>query len=102
MLETASYSTEQYYNRCLVEEINRGRAEPKDEESAEIARQVATEFGGKQHEDFVLEDKLVSEASPEKLKWATQLSRRRLGFLHWTMLAMKRGAPPEPSYKFQP
>ena len=102
MLEIARRSAEQYYNRCIAEKISRGLAEPKDEKSAEIAQQVVTDFSGKQHEDFVLGDKLVSEVSPEQLEWATQLSRRRVGFFHWTMLAIERGTPPEPPYKFQP
>jgi len=102
MMEKGKLAAEYFYNRCVAEKIVRGYVEASNEESKKTAEEVATSFGGKQHEDFVLGDKLVSEASREQLEWATMLSRRRAGFFHWTMLAMESGSPPSPPYKFQP
>jgi hypothetical protein len=102
MMEKGKLAAEYFYNRCVAERIVRGYVEASNEESMKTAQEVATSFGGNQHEDFVLGDKLVSEASREQLEWATMLSRRRAGFFHWTMLAMESGSPPSPPYKFQP
>lgn len=102
MIETGKKAAEQFYNRCIAEQIYRGYVEAKDEHSSQVAERIASQYADKQHEDLVLGVKLVSEVSKEGLEWATMLSRRRLGFLHWTLISMDRGMPPEPPYKFQP
>jgi len=102
MMEKGKLAAEYFYNRCVAERIVRGYVEASSEDSMKTALEVATSFAGNQHEDFVLGDKLVSEASREQLEWATMLSRRRAGFFHWTMLEMESGSPPSPPYKFQP
>ncbi len=101
-METAQRAAESYYNRCIAERIFRGDAEAANEESSRIAASVANLYRNKQHEDLVLGVKLVSETSSQELEWATMVSRRRMGFFHWTMIALERGTPPEPPYKFQP
>jgi len=102
MMDTARQAAENYYNRCVAERIYRGDVEAANEESSRIADRVATRYRNKQHEDLVLGVKLVSETSSEDLNWATMVSRRRVGFFHWTMIAMERGTPPDPPYRFQP
>jgi hypothetical protein len=102
VIEVGRRAAEGFYNRCIAEQIHRGYVEPKDEHSSQVAARIATSMADKQHEDLVLGVKLVSEASRDELIWATMLARRRLGFFHWTLVAMNNGAPPEPPYKFQP
>ncbi len=102
MMENGKLAAEYFYNRCVAERIVRGYVEASNEDSMKTAQEVATTFGGKQHEDFVLGDKLVSEATREQLEWATMLSRRRAGFFHWTLIALEKDAPPQAPYKFQP
>jgi hypothetical protein len=102
MMETGKKAAEQFYNRCMAEQIYRGYVEARDEHSSEVAVRIATDYADKQHEDLVLGVKLVSEVSREELEWATMLSRRRVGFLHWTMIALDNGMPPGVPYKFQP
>jgi hypothetical protein len=101
-IEIGRHAAEQFYNRCVAEKISRGLSEAKDQRSLEVASDISAKLGGKQHEDLVIGDKLVSEATAEQLEWATMLSRRRLAFFHWTGEAMERGTPPPPPYKFQP
>lgn len=100
-METARAAAAQFYARCLAEQIHRGDAEPKDEESAKWAADLSERLKSRQSEDLVLGTKLVSEVSGEELGWATMLSRRRLGFFQWAKRAMESGVPPEPPYGFE-
>ncbi len=84
-------SAGEYYQRCVAEAITRGYYEASSDEAAQWAKAVAEGMGGKQHEDFVLGDKLVSEASKDDLLWAVSLSRRRRDFLSWVMAVMQGG-----------
>ncbi len=102
LMERGKLAALNFYNRCIAEQIVRGYVDASNEDSMAIANRVASSMGGKQHEDFVLGDKLVSEVSREQLEWATMLARRRAGFFHWTLIAMEKDAPPQAPYKFQP
>lgn len=102
MLETGKRAAEHFLNRCVAEQIHRGYVEALDQHSSEAAARIAASLGANQHEDLVLGVKLVSEASRAELEWATMLSRRRAGFLHWTLVAMDRGTPPTSPYRCQP
>jgi len=88
-------AAEVFFQRCLAESITRGYYETNDEEAAAWAKRVSGSLGGRQHEDFVLGGKLVSEASEEEVLWATSLSRRRTGFLNWVAEVMESGKAPE-------
>jgi hypothetical protein len=99
MIDIGRKSAEQFFLRCLAEEITRGYREAEDKEWAE---KVNASMAGKQHEDFVLAGKLVSEADKDQLIWATQLSRRRMLFLNFAGVTMDRATAPETPYTFLP
>jgi hypothetical protein len=99
MLDIGRRSAEQFFLRCLAEEIARGYQTAED---PEWATNITTSLAGKQHEDLVLGDKLVSEATRDELAWATQLSRRRLGFLNFAGVITDRAIPPATPYTFVP
>jgi hypothetical protein len=101
-IERARRAAEQFYARCLAEQIYRGEVQAKNDEDAKWATELAGRLNNKQSEDLVLGVKLVSEASSEELRWATMLAHRRFRFLYATSQAMEKGAPPEPPYAFQP
>jgi hypothetical protein len=88
-------SAEVFFHRCLAEGISRGYYEVETEEAVAWATRVSTNLRGRQHEDFVLGGKLVSEASRDELLWAVSLSRRRTGFLKWVVEVMEAGKAPE-------
>ena len=87
-----------FFQRCLAEGISRGYYETTDEAARAWAKSVAGSLGGRQHEDFVLGGKLVSEASEDEVMWATSLSRRRAGFLGWVAEVMESGKVPEGNF----
>lgn len=94
-MRTALEAADNYFVRCVAEGMSRGYFEASDEEAAEWATSVSDQLRGKQHEDLVLGQKLVSEASEEELRWATTLSERRRVFLRWALAVMKDGKIPE-------
>jgi hypothetical protein len=87
-------AAEQFFLRCMAEAISRGYFEPENEDIAQWAKGVSLEVGGQQHEDLVLGEKLVSEATAEDLLWAVSLSRRRKEFLTWTITVLQSSSPP--------
>jgi hypothetical protein len=88
----ASYS---YLSRCIAEGISRGYFPADSEDVAQWAGQVSEQFKGKQHDDLVLGDKLVSEVSENELRWAMSLAQRRTIFLEWVMGILDRGVVPD-------
>jgi len=94
MLETGLDAARNYYVRCLAEEITRGYRTVDEEESADWAHELTSALAGKQHDDLVLGDKLVSEVAREELEWATLLAFKRFQFLNWALRMMKDGAMP--------
>jgi hypothetical protein len=94
-MRTGREAAEQFFVRCWAEGISRGYYQGDGEETTEWASSLSEKLRGKQHEDFVLGDKLVSEASENELRVATLLSERRRIFLGWTMVVMDEGNVPE-------
>ena len=84
-----------FYLRCLAEAMTRGHVTPRNDEAAAWAKGVTDRLKGRQDEDFVLETKLVSEASDELLRWALVLSEQRVNFLNWAMKIRESGTVPE-------
>lgn len=85
MMEIGRDSARHFLIRCIAEEITRGYREVAEGESLQWAKDITDALSGKQHEDFVIEGKLVSEVSREQLEWATMLARTRMNFLTWTI-----------------
>ncbi len=86
-----------YRVRCLAEAISRGYQTADDDRTAEWARTLSTRLKGKQDEDLLLDDELVSEASQDKLSWATALAFIRTRFLSTALEILEnRQAPPPP------
>jgi hypothetical protein len=83
--------------RCIAEAINRGYQVAADDEMAAWATRVSEDLAGNQHEDFLLGDKLVSEATREQLAWATALANIRSDFLAMVLELLETGNPPEDS-----
>jgi hypothetical protein len=80
--------------RCLAEAISRGYAGVQDEKTAQWAEQVSRNLRGKQSEDLVLGDKLVSESERGQLEWAGLLATMRSGFLDELMRIIESGHVP--------
>ena len=95
MIETARDSARHYYVRCLAEEITRGYRTLPEDHSTDWAHEITQALAGKQHDDLVLGDKLVSETERDQLEWATLLSWNRLQYLNWTLAILQTGAIPE-------
>jgi len=93
-LRLARDSAATFFNRCVAEGISRGYFNPRDDEGAQWARQMSAALNGKQHEDLVLGDTLVSEANEQDVRWATMLSHRRLNFLRWSLSLLNSAAVP--------
>lgn len=83
--------------RCIAEAISRGYQVAADENTAAWAKQVSEELSGNQDEDFLLGNELVSEASRERLGWATALANIRTNFLSDVLEMLDTGRPPEGS-----
>ena|SRR5215472_10302831 len=81
--------------RCVAESITRGYQTPEDEQTAAWAKRISEELQGNQNEDFLLGDKLVSEATREQLGWATALANIRTNFLSMTLELLEDGHPPD-------
>jgi hypothetical protein len=81
--------------RCIAEAISRGYQVADDEKTAAWAKQVSEELSGNQDEDFLLGNELVSEASRERLAWATALANIRTNFLTDVLDWLDTGRPPE-------
>ena len=79
--------------RCIAEAITRGYQVAENEQTAEWAKRVSEELQGNQNEDFLLGDKLVSEATREQLGWATALANIRTDFLSMALEMLESGRP---------
>ena len=79
--------------RCVAEAISRGYQAAEDERTDTWAKRVSEELQGNQDEDFLLGDKLVSEATREQLGWATALANIRTNFLSMTLELLEDGRP---------
>jgi hypothetical protein len=95
MVERGRDSARQYYIRCVAEEITRGYRTVAEDQSTEWATEITESLSGRQHDDLVLGDKLVSEAEREQLEWATILSWNRLQFLNWVLSILQTGKLPD-------
>ena len=80
-VETAKRAAAEFFARCLAEALSRGYYSTEDEEMQTWAKDVSESLKGRHHEDLLLGDKLVSETDEAVLRWATELSRKRLRFL---------------------
>jgi hypothetical protein len=94
-IENAREAAMQYYLRGLAEEISRGYRQATDENQKQWAQGVTQALAGKQSDDLVLGDELVSEASREQLEWATLLAYNRYHFLVWVLRLMSGEQLPE-------
>jgi hypothetical protein len=84
-----------YFGRCLAEGISRGYYEARDDAIADWAKNISERMKGQQHDDLVVDGKLVSETTESELRWAVSLSQRRLAFLDWAMGVMESGGAPD-------
>jgi hypothetical protein len=82
--------------RCMAEAISRGYHIPEDQSTIEWANDLAGSLAGNQHEDILLENNLVSEASQNQLTWAMALARIRHDFLSKALDILENGLPPDP------
>jgi hypothetical protein len=82
--------------RCIAEAISRGYHIPEDQSTIEWANELAQSLAGNQHEDLLLENNLVSEASQNQLTWAMALARIRHDFLTQALDILENGQPPDP------
>jgi len=67
----------------------------ENEQTEAWAERVSEELQGNQNEDFLLGDKLVSEATREHLGWATALANIRTDFLSMALDMLESGRPPD-------
>jgi len=81
--------------RCIAEAITRGYQVAENEETAAWAKRVSEDLQGNQDEDFLLGDKLVSEATREQLGWATALANIRTDFLSMALELLETGRAPD-------
>jgi hypothetical protein len=96
VIRTARNDAALFRGRCLAEAISRGYAGIQDEKTAQWAEDVSRNLRGKQSEDLVLGDKLVSESERGQLEWAGLLATVRCGFLDEVLAALESGTVPAP------
>lgn len=84
-----------YSGRCIAELIYRGYQAAPNEQTASWAKGVCEALKGKQSEDLVLGDILVSEADQDRLSWAATLATIRTGFLNEVLSIMESMQVPE-------
>jgi hypothetical protein len=85
-----------FRSRCLAEAISRGYTAPQDENTTKWAEGVSRDLRGKQSEDLVLGDRLVSESERGQLEWAGLLAFLRCEFLNEVVAILESGNPPAP------
>jgi hypothetical protein len=86
-----------YYRiRCYAESVSRGYQAAENERTAEWAKTLSAQLKGKQDEDLLLDDELVSEVDRDKLSWATALAVIRAQFLANALNVVESGQPPPP------
>lgn len=96
LIRTARNDAALFRGRCLAEAISRGYAGVQDEKTSQWAEQVSRNLRGKQNEDLVLGDKLVSESERGQLEWAGLLATLRCGFLEEVISTLESGSAPAP------
>lgn len=84
-----------YSGRCIAEMIYRGYQAAPNEQTARWAAGVCEALKGKQNEDLVLGDILVSEADQDRLSWAATLATIRTGFLNEVISILETMQAPE-------
>lgn len=84
-----------YSARCIAELIDRGFQAAPNEQTAHWAKAMCESLKGKQNEDLVLGDVLVSEADPGRLSWAATLATIRTGFLNEVIAILEKMQVPE-------
>ncbi|GGG95755.1 hypothetical protein [Silvibacterium dinghuense] len=82
-LERGQEAAAEYFYRCYAEGLVRGYFEASSEQQSAWAADVCARMGGRQHEDLLLDTRLVSEAPEETLRWAAELAHQRHRFLGW-------------------
>lgn len=85
----ARRAAHEMHSRCMAEEIHRGYREDATEQAREWARGVCERLGGKQSEDFLVGDTIVSDLAEDDLLFMTEVSGRRKLFLEWTERILK-------------
>lgn len=85
----------QYSSRCIAEMIDRGYQAAPNEQTARWAQQLCAALQGKQDEDLLLGDKLVSEADRDLLSWAATLATIRAGFLNEAIAILEKMEVPQ-------
>ena len=96
LIRTALNDAALFRGRCLAEAISRGYTGVQDEKTAQWAEDVSRNLRGKQSEDLVLGDKLVSESERSQLEWAGLLATVRCGFLNEVIATIESGRVPDP------
>jgi len=61
-LETARDADNHYFQRCAAEGVTRGYFEAENDANGQWSRQYADKMAGRQSDDLLLGDKIVSEA----------------------------------------
>lgn len=84
-----------YSARCIAEMIDRGFQAAPNEQTARWAKAMCESLKGKQSEDLVLGDVLVSEADAGRLSWAATLATIRTGFLNEAIAILEKMQVPE-------
>lgn len=96
MVRTGRDQARFFQVRCIAEGISRGYQNHSDEKASQWARDYSDSLKGKQSEDLLLDDYLVSEANRDLLEWATALASIRTEFLSRAIAILEKGHPPEP------
>ena len=91
-LNTARQAAEHYFLRCVAESISRGYHQANNEVARTWAQQAAGSLAGKQNEDLLIGNKLVSEVGAQELLWTLHQARRRFHFLSWIKSLMDGSA----------
>ncbi|MFT4112794.1 hypothetical protein [Silvibacterium sp.] len=101
-LERGQQAAAEYFYRCYAEGVVRGYYTTSSPEQAKWAEDICSQLGGRQHEDLLLDNRLVSEASEETLRWATELAHQRDRFLGWTASILNGDERPQEFPQFLP
>lgn len=99
-LQTALNAAEQYYFRCLAESIQRGYAEPANDQIKNWASNAYADVRGKQGEDLTLGSQLVSEAGQSDLLIISAWAQSRIQFLRWIRALLRQEEQPQLPFRF--
>ena len=98
MIENGRNAARQFVLRCTAELISRGSEQAKDEEIRAWATQTSARLSGDHNTDLLLDNKLVSEAAEERVRWARALASTRVNFLDWTIQLLEGNVKPGPVF----